>query len=45
MVNEVLFDKFGLKGNSSNYYNHENSFLHCMLDSKKGAYDQQMASY
>ena len=36
IINQYLFDKLGFRGNKSNYYDPENSFLHRVLDRKLG---------
>lgn len=36
LLNTVLFKEFGLSGNTTNYHDPQNSFLHKVLESKKG---------
>ena len=36
LLNNVLFREFGLSGNTSNYHDPQNSFIHKVLESKKG---------
>mmetsp|Transcript_83798 Transcript_83798/g.194958 ORF Transcript_83798/g.194958 Transcript_83798/m.194958 type:complete len:502 (-) Transcript_83798:102-1607(-) len=35
-VNSVLFDEWGFSGNTEQYYDPRNSFLHCVLERKRG---------
>ncbi|WP_400262408.1 transglutaminase-like domain-containing protein [Sphingobacterium sp. SG20118] len=36
LINHILFDKFGLSGNTHDYHNPQNSFIGRVLESKKG---------
>lgn len=36
LLNNVLFREFGLSGNTTNYHDPQNSFIHKVLESKKG---------
>ncbi|MGN0002031.1 MAG: transglutaminase-like domain-containing protein [Sphingobacterium composti] len=36
LLNNVLFREFGLSGNTSNYHDPQNSFIHKVLETKKG---------
>jgi regulator of sirC expression with transglutaminase-like and TPR domain len=36
VVNQILFQEYGLQGNSQDYYNYRNSLLNHVLESKKG---------
>lgn len=36
LINYVLFDKFGLSGNTNDYHNPQNSFIGRVLETKKG---------
>ncbi|GAA4132817.1 transglutaminase-like domain-containing protein [Sphingobacterium lactis] len=36
LLNNILFREFGLSGNTSNYHDPQNSFIHKVLESKKG---------
>ena len=36
VVNQILFQEYGLQGNSEDYYNYRNSLLNHVLESKKG---------
>ncbi|MCA5004494.1 transglutaminase-like domain-containing protein [Sphingobacterium bovistauri] len=36
LLNNVLFREFGLSGNTTNYHDPQNSFIHSVLESKKG---------
>lgn len=35
-INEYLFHELGIQGNSADYYNPENSFLHKLIQTRKG---------
>ncbi len=36
LLNNILFREFGLSGNTSNYHDPQNSFIHKVLETKKG---------
>lgn len=36
LLNNIIFREFGLSGNTTNYHDPQNSFLHKVLESKKG---------
>jgi regulator of sirC expression with transglutaminase-like and TPR domain len=36
VINQILFQEYGLQGNSEDYYNYHNSLLNHVLESKKG---------
>lgn len=36
LLNNILFREFGLSGNTTNYHDPQNSFIHKVLESKKG---------
>ncbi len=36
LLNNIIFREFGLSGNTSNYHDPQNSFIHKVLESKKG---------
>lgn len=36
LLNNILFREFGLSGNTTNYHDPQNSFLHKVLETKKG---------
>lgn len=36
LLNNIIFREFGLSGNTSNYHDPQNSFLHKVLETKKG---------
>ncbi|MGH2624540.1 MAG: transglutaminase-like domain-containing protein, partial [Sphingobacterium sp.] len=36
MLNNIIFREFGLSGNTTNYHDPQNSFIHKVLESKKG---------
>ena len=36
LINYILFEKFGLSGNTNDYHNPQNSFIGRVLESKKG---------
>ena len=36
LLNNVIFREYGLSGNASNYHDPQNSFIHKVLESKKG---------
>jgi regulator of sirC expression with transglutaminase-like and TPR domain len=36
VINQILFQEYGLQGNSQDYYNYRNSLLNHVLESKKG---------
>lgn len=36
VVNHIFFSKYGFSGNTTNYHAPQNSFINCVLESKKG---------